>query len=102
MTAQKPPEDRPPPVVLRVQGPPREPKTRSIAEKREDTRARLAIATLVLFGVTVVGAFLLVGFGSVTVEEMLDLMQPIIPAEATLAGATIAFYFGGQSSNGKG
>lgn len=64
-----------------------------MAERQENTRARLAFATVALFGLTVFGAMALVGFGSVDVEDVLSFLQPIIPAETGLAASAFTYYF---------
>ncbi len=79
-----------------AEGGPEEPATRPIAVKREGTRGLLAFATLGLLAATVLLALALVGSGRVTVDDMLRLLQPILPAEVGLAGSATAFYFGGR------
>jgi hypothetical protein len=56
----------------------------------------LAWGTIALLALTVGAAFLLVGAGWASVKDVLSLLQPIIPAETGLAGAAVAFYFGGR------
>ncbi len=64
--------------------------------RREWTRSGLAFAFVLIFGATIIFAFLKVGTRDWVQTK--DLLQILLPAETGLLGSALGFYFGAKST----
>jgi hypothetical protein len=63
-----------------------------IIGREEFVRALLAGVFVVIFGATVIAAFMFVG--SAAWPNVKELLQILLPAETALLGSAVGFYFG--------
>lgn len=70
-----------------------------IARRRESAREWLSSVFAVFFAVTLLGAGVAAFLGDDIWTNVKDLLQILLPAELTLLGGAVGFYFGTQQSS---
>ena len=90
-----------------------EPKTRStefdesfirqrsrdkIAESQESTRSNLAITVIIIYGLTLLLSFIIIGYG-LDKDQRKEVLTLILTSQSTIIGGAVGFYFGNRSSN---
>ena len=66
--------------------------------QREKARTTLAIGLVVIFGLTVLGAFVAFLWPGVDSSKAKDLLSLLLPVESALLGSALGFYFGTKSN----
>lgn len=69
-----------------------------LGRKRENVRGRLATALIGLLALVVIGAGVISAAGWLTVKQVGELLEILLPPVVALTGTAIGFYFGGQQA----
>ncbi|MGC2415637.1 MAG: hypothetical protein WA459_23435 [Stellaceae bacterium] len=74
------------------------PGERSIEQRREDVRQRIAVILVVILGIEVIGAMAAIFLCRGNMPELKDILTLILGPTVALVGSVTGFYFGTHSN----
>jgi membrane protein YqaA with SNARE-associated domain len=76
------------------------PEVATLEHRQEGIRQRLALALLIVYGITLVGIGLAIWAGQVQPGETKELLVLVLTSQSTLLGSALGYYFGRTAGQG--